>query len=107
MIALAVKVIPALLLVLRRHSLRESLAAGTLLSARLSLIIVVARLGVELGVVDAALEAEIILLAAATATISPALFRWLLPSIPAGSRPVGNGVGADERLSGAARSVTS
>jgi len=106
-IALAVKVIPALLLVLRRHSLRESLAAGTLLSARLSLIIVVARLGVELGVVDAALEAEIILLAAATATISPALFRWLLPSIPAGSRPVGNGVGADERLSGAARSVTS
>ena len=106
-IALAVKVIPAMLLVLRRHSLRESLAAGTLLSARLSLIIVVARLGVELGVVDAALEAEIILLAAATATISPALFRWLLPSIPAGTRSTGNGAGADERLPGAARSVTS
>lgn len=106
-IALAVKVIPAMLLVLRRHSLRESVAVGTLLSARLSLIIVVARLGVELGVVDAALEAEIILLAAATATISPALFRWLLPSIPAGTRSTGNGAGADERLPGAARSVTS
>jgi Kef-type K+ transport system membrane component KefB len=82
LVALAVKVVPALLLTLRRHSLRESLAAGALLSARLSLIIVVARLGVELGVLDAGLEAEIILLAAATATLSPALFRLLLRPDP-------------------------
>jgi Kef-type K+ transport system membrane component KefB len=80
LVALAVKVIPALLLLARRHTLREVLAGGALLSARLSLIIVVARLGAELGVVDAALEAEIILLAAGTAIIAPALFRWLLPS---------------------------
>lgn len=101
-IALAVKVIPALLLVLRRHSLREALAAGTLLSARLSLIIVVARLGVALGVVDAALEAEIILLAAATATISPALFRWLLPPTGSLARAGGNGGRGEEQPAGGA-----
>jgi Kef-type K+ transport system membrane component KefB len=106
-IALAVKVIPALLLVLRRHSLRESLAAGTLLSARLSLIIVVARLGVELGVVDAALEAEIILLAAATATISPALFRWLLPPTSSPARASGNGGRGGDQTAAAVRSAAS
>jgi len=95
-VALAVKILPAALLVLRRHSLREALAAGTLLSARLSLIIVVARLGVELGVIDAALEAEIILLAAATATISPVLFRWLLPAAPASSAARATANGARE-----------
>jgi len=78
-VALAVKIVPAALLVLRRHTPREALAAGALLSARLSLIIVVARVGTELGVVDTTLEAEIILLAAATALIGPAAFRWILP----------------------------
>jgi Kef-type K+ transport system membrane component KefB len=79
-VAVAVKVVPALLLVGRRHSLREAVAAGVLLSARLSLIIVVAELGVQLGLLDARLEAEIILLAAATATVTPVIFRWLLPT---------------------------
>lgn len=77
--AIGVKVVPALLLLLRRHSLREALAAGALLSARLSLIIVVAELGVQLGLLDRRLQAQIILLAVATATLSPAIFRWLLP----------------------------
>ena len=104
-IALGVKVVPALLLVLRRHSLREALAAGTLLSARLSLIIVVARLGVELGVVDPTLEAEIILLAAATATISPALFRWLLPPAASPARAGGNGGRSEEQSTRAVRST--
>jgi Kef-type K+ transport system membrane component KefB len=83
LIAVAVKVLPALLLVGRRHAAREAVAAGVLLSARLSLIIVVASLGVQLGLLDARLEAEIILLAAATATATPILFRWLLPTAPA------------------------
>jgi Kef-type K+ transport system membrane component KefB len=82
-VAIAVKVVPALLLVGRRHSVREAVAAGVLLSARLSLIVVVAALGVELDLLDARLEAEIILLAAATATVTPVLFRWLLPPRPA------------------------
>ena len=79
-IAALVKVIPALLLVLRRHTLREAVGAGFLLSARLSLIIVVAELGVQLDLLDARMEAVIVLLAAATATVGPAMFRWLLPA---------------------------
>jgi len=97
-VAVGVKVIPSLLLVGRGRSLREAVAAGTLLSARLSLIIVVAALGVQLGLLDTRLEAEIILLAAATATVTPILFRWLLPTVPApasaAEAPVRNGASA-------------
>jgi Kef-type K+ transport system membrane component KefB len=84
--AVLVKMVPALVLSVRRHSLRESLAAGVLLSARLSLIIAVAELGVRLGVIDRVDEASIIVLAAATATFAPVLFRTLLPPL-GGSRP--------------------
>jgi trk system potassium uptake protein TrkA len=52
-----------------------------LLSARLSLIIAVAELGVELGIIDRVLEAQIILLAGVTSTLAPALFRALLPKL--------------------------
>jgi Kef-type K+ transport system membrane component KefB len=79
--AVAVKTIPALLLVVRRLSLRESLAAGALLSARLSLIIAVAELGVRLEVIDRTLEASIIVLAAVTATLAPIVFRLLAPPL--------------------------
>ena len=96
-IAVAVKIVPALLLVGRRHSMREAVAAGVLLSARLSLIIVVASLGVELGLLDARLEAEIILLAAATATVTPVLFRWLLPVQPVPVAPAVDAAGREVR----------
>ena len=86
-LAVAVKMLPALSLVFRGHTLRESLGAGALLSARLSLIIAVAEVGVSLGLIDATLEASIIVLAAATATFAPFLFRLLLPPLPAGSIP--------------------
>ena len=66
---------------LRGLSLREVLAAGVLLSARLSLIIAVATVGVELGLLIEEDRAIAILLAAVTATISPTLFRILLPPI--------------------------
>jgi trk system potassium uptake protein TrkA len=52
-----------------------------LLSARLSLIIAVAELGVELGIIDRVLEAQIILLAGVTSTLAPAAFRALLPKL--------------------------
>jgi Kef-type K+ transport system membrane component KefB len=80
--AVLVKMIPALAYLLRRMSLRESLAAGTLLSARLSLIIAVAELGVRLDVIDRTLEASIIVLAAVTATLAPIVFRLLAPPLP-------------------------
>ncbi len=81
--AVAVKMVPALFLMFRRLSLRESLAAGALLSARLSLIIAVAELGVRLEVIDRTLEASIIVLAAATATLAPIVFRLLAPPLRA------------------------
>lgn len=78
--ALAVKIIPSLLLVFRGHSVRESLASGALLSARLSLIIAIAELGVELDLITADMESSIILLAAVTATLAPTLFRLIMPA---------------------------
>ena len=80
-LAILVKLIPSLALIRRRRPLREVLAAGMLLSARLSLIIAVAELGVELGIIDRVLEAQIILLAGVTSTLAPALFRALLPKL--------------------------
>lgn len=74
-VAFAVKVVPATVVLGRRHGLRSGAAAGMLLSARLSLIIVVARIGVELGVLEASLEAVIILLAALSATFAPVGYR--------------------------------
>jgi Kef-type K+ transport system membrane component KefB len=80
-VALMVKVVPSLAVFGRRHGVRAGAAAGLLLSARLSLIIVVARIGVELGAIDPNLEATIILLAAASATFAPIGYR-----LAAGSR---------------------
>jgi Kef-type K+ transport system membrane component KefB len=75
--AFAVKLGPAVVVLAGRHGLRAAAAAGALLSARLSLIIVVARIGVELGVLDASFEAQIILLAAVSATLAPIGYRLL------------------------------
>ena len=79
--AFIVKMLPSLVFMLRGLSLREVLAAGVLLSARLSLIIAVATVGVELGLLIEEDRAIAILLATVTATISPTLFRILLPPI--------------------------
>lgn len=87
-VAVLVKMIPSLVLLLRRHSLREVFAAGALLSARLSLIIAVAELGVRLGVIDRTLEASIIVLAVVTATLAPVAFRLLAPPLQPGRRPL-------------------
>jgi Kef-type K+ transport system membrane component KefB len=76
-VAFAVKVVPSMIVLGRRHGPRPAAAAGMLLSARLSLIIVVARIGVELGVIDQGLEAVIILLAALTATFAPIGYRLI------------------------------
>jgi Kef-type K+ transport system membrane component KefB len=74
-VAFGVKLVPSVAVLGRRHGLRSGAAAGMLLSARLSLIIVVARIGVELGAIEPDLEATIILLAAATATFAPIGYR--------------------------------
>jgi Kef-type K+ transport system membrane component KefB len=81
--AILVKMLPALVFLVRGFSLRDVLAAGSLLSARLSLIIAVAELGVRLELITPQLESEIILLAAVSAVIAPSVFRWLAPPLAA------------------------
>jgi len=77
--ALLVKLLPSLLLRFRGLSYRSCLLAGILLSARLSLIIASAAIGVEKGLMPPELEASILGLALITASACPILFRRLAP----------------------------
>ena len=74
MIAVGVKFIPSLLLVFSKIKFRDMLAGGFLLSARFSLIIAMAEIGVHLDLISKELEQQRILLAVITATFSPILF---------------------------------
>lgn len=78
-IAYVVKFGPALLYRLH-YSWRETLAAGALLSSRLSLIIAAAAIGLELGAISDAVNSAIILVAIITCTLSPVLFNRLVPA---------------------------
>ena len=75
-VALAVKIVPSFLLIVW-YSVRESIAAGILLSSRLSLIIAMAAIGLELDLIDKAMESAIILLALITSIMCPTVFRWM------------------------------
>lgn len=77
-LAALVKIIPALTLRFQ-FPWRASLAAGFLLSARLSLIIAAASIARDLGVISEALNAAIILLAIISCTFAPLLFNRLYP----------------------------
>jgi trk system potassium uptake protein TrkA len=63
------------------YSWRETLAAGGLLSSRLSLIIAVSAIGLELGSIDAATNSAIILVAIVTSTVSPLIFNRIAPQV--------------------------
>ncbi|MFQ5947559.1 MAG: cation:proton antiporter, partial [Acidimicrobiia bacterium] len=80
-IAFVVKVLPALALVLRRFSLRESLAVGVLLAGQLTVIIALADLGVDLGLLTTGMRAGAIMLVAVSAFVSPVVFRALAPPL--------------------------
>jgi len=74
LIAFMVKIVPSLLFLVR-HSLKDSISAGVLLSSRLSLIIAMAAVGLELGLIDTTMESAIILLAIITCISCPTIFR--------------------------------
>jgi Kef-type K+ transport system membrane component KefB len=80
-LAYAVKLVSSLLYRLS-FSWRETLAAGALLSSRLSLIIAVAAIGLDLGSIDEATNSAIILAAIVTCTFSPLIFNRILPPTP-------------------------
>ncbi len=77
-VAYAVKLGPILIFRLQ-FSWRETIGAGVLMSARLSLIIAAAAIGLELGVITEAVNSAVILVAVITCTISPVLFGWIAP----------------------------
>ncbi len=80
--ALVVKIVPSLAFLTGGFSARESLSIGVLLSARLSLIIAMAELGVELGIVSAEIEGATIVLALVTTTLAPIVFERLVHAPP-------------------------
>jgi Kef-type K+ transport system membrane component KefB len=73
-----VKVIPSLLLVFEGVPLRKAVAGGFLLSAPLTLVIVTAELGKEIGIIDEGLEGILILTAILTGILAPTLFNFVL-----------------------------
>ncbi len=58
---------------------RETIAAGGLLSARLSLIIAAAAIALQLGAITEAVNSAIILVAIVTCTASPLIFNRVMP----------------------------
>jgi Kef-type K+ transport system membrane component KefB/Trk K+ transport system NAD-binding subunit len=77
-IAYVVKLVPALLLRLR-FTWRETLAGGTLLSARLSLIIAASAIAVRIGAISPQVESDIVVMAIVTTSVSPLLFNRIFP----------------------------
>ena len=73
-----VKMIPSLLLA-RMYPLRKTIAAGFLLSSRLSLIIAASAVGLEMGLIKPDTNSAIILVALITCTFSPMIFNRMLP----------------------------
>ncbi len=73
LLAYAVKLLPALVYRLR-FTWRDALAAGFLLSSRLSLIIAAAAIALRIGAISEAVNAGIIFVAVVTCTLSPIMF---------------------------------
>jgi len=76
--AAAVKLLPALVLK-TSFNWKQTLAAGTLLSSRLSLIIAASAIGMRIGVISEPFNAAIILVAIIPVVIAPPLFVKLVP----------------------------
>lgn len=97
-VAYGVKLLSSLLFRLA-FSWRETFASGALLSSRLSLIIAVAAIGLDLGRIDEASNAAIVLVAVVTCTVSPLVFNRILPAEPSVRRKfVVVGAGKQPRL---------
>jgi Kef-type K+ transport system membrane component KefB/Trk K+ transport system NAD-binding subunit len=86
--AFAVKFISGLVFKIN-FTWRETFGAGSLLSARLSLIIAASAIGLRLGVISEAINADIILVAIITVTVAPLIFLRIIPETEdAEARPV-------------------
>jgi Kef-type K+ transport system membrane component KefB len=88
-VAIAAKIIPAPLLMLRRLSFRDSVGAGVLLAGQLSVIIALAEVGVQIGIIGEGVAAGAVLLVGVTALLSPIVFKVLSPSLESPSQTGG------------------
>jgi len=96
--ATVVKLAASSVLMLVGFSPRQTLSAGVLLSARLSLVIAVAEMGVRLNLLSRELEAQVVMLAIVTSVLAPTVFRALAPPIGDGQAiPQSAGVSAGVR----------
>ncbi len=75
-LAIFVKLVPSFFMYFFGIKIREIFAGGLLLSARFSLIIAMAEIGLELGLLSQKVESEIIFLAALTATFAPIGYKF-------------------------------
>ena len=82
-VAISAKLIPAPLLMLRRLSLRESFGVGVLLAGQLSVIIALAEVGVQIGIISEGVSAGAVLVVGVTALLSPVVFKILSPPLGA------------------------
>jgi len=78
-VATLVKIGASSVLLLVGFNARQVLSAGVLLSARLSLVIAVAEMGVRLDLLSRELEAQVVMLAIVTSVLAPTIFRALAP----------------------------
>ncbi|MEN8172851.1 MAG: monovalent cation:proton antiporter family protein [Chloroflexota bacterium] len=78
--AIAVKMLPSLIFRLN-FSWRQTLSAGALISARLSLIIAASAIGLRLGVITEPVNAAIILVAVITVMLAPLIFVRTAPEV--------------------------
>ncbi|MFH2007226.1 MAG: cation:proton antiporter [bacterium] len=84
--AFTVRLLPCLLLLRQGSTVREMLGTVSLLSAPLTLVVAIAALGMEVGAVTPEGKSTLIVLAVASGTIFPILFRALAPA-PAAEAP--------------------
>lgn len=82
-VAILAKLIPAPLLMLRRLSLRDSVASGVLIAGQLTVIIALAEVGVQIGIISEGVSAGAVLLVGVTALLSPVIFKILSPPVEA------------------------
>ena len=77
-VSLVCKLLPSLGLMTRGLSWREAVGAGLLFGAPLTLLVVIARIGIDVHVIDEATAGALVLLAIVTGVAFPWLFRMLL-----------------------------
>lgn len=80
-VAIVAKLLPAPLLMLRRLTFRDSMGVGVLLAGQLSVIIALAEVGVQAGIISEGIAAGAVLLVGVTALLSPVIFKILSPPL--------------------------